>query len=104
MTTQTVIEPARTNEPVVMIGGVDTHKTTHYAAAIDDHGRLLGRHVAAIGVESTGSFGATLTRFRTARGVRVVEVNRHDEPDRRARQGDRIRPSCPARQVAQSHR
>ena len=25
-----------------MIGGVDTHKHTHYAAAIDDHGRLLG--------------------------------------------------------------
>ena len=25
-----------------MIGGVDTHKHTHYAAAIDDQGRLLG--------------------------------------------------------------
>ena len=27
-----------------MIGGVDTHKNTHYAAAVDDHGRLLGHH------------------------------------------------------------
>ena len=72
-----------TTEPsTVVIGGVDTHKHTHYAAAIDDHGRLLGHQefpandarlptaagldaphgqVQAIGVESTGSFGATLT-------------------------------------------
>jgi hypothetical protein len=27
---------------VTVIGGVDTHKHTHYAAAIDAHGRLLG--------------------------------------------------------------
>ena len=27
---------------VTVIGGVDTHKHTHYAAAIDDQGRLLG--------------------------------------------------------------
>jgi hypothetical protein len=29
-------------ETVTVIGGVDTHKHTHYAAAVDDHGRLLG--------------------------------------------------------------
>ena len=65
---------------VTVIGGVDTHKHTHYAAAIDDQGRLLGHRefsandtgyqqllrwmrshgqLLAIGVESTGSFGAT---------------------------------------------
>lgn len=70
-------------DDVTVIGGVDTHKHTHYAAAIDDHGRLLGHQefpatspgydalrswmrghgiVAAIGVESTGSFGAALAR------------------------------------------
>jgi len=27
---------------VTVIGGVDTHKHTHYAAAIDNQGRLLG--------------------------------------------------------------
>ena len=27
---------------VTVIGGVDTHKHTHYAAVIDEHGRLLG--------------------------------------------------------------
>ena len=31
-----------TNPTVIVIGGVDTHKHTHYAAAIDDQGRLLG--------------------------------------------------------------
>ena len=61
---------------VTVIGGVDTHKHTHYAAAIDDQGRLLGHRefpatdhgyqalltwlrghgqIQAIGVESTGS-------------------------------------------------
>ena len=59
---------------VSVIGGVDTHKHTHYAAAIDNQGRLLGHQefpatdrgyqslldwmrgrgeVLAIGVEST---------------------------------------------------
>ncbi len=31
-----------TTTTVTVIGGVDTHKHTHYAAAIDDHRRLLG--------------------------------------------------------------
>ncbi|QRP42926.1 hypothetical protein [Amycolatopsis sp. FDAARGOS 1241] len=38
MTTQTAIEPAA----VAVIGGVDTRKNTHYAAATDGQGRLLG--------------------------------------------------------------
>jgi transposase len=91
---------------VTVIGGVDTHKHTHHAAALDEHGRLLGSQefaanehgyaellewmrgigsVEAIGVESTGSFGATLTRFLSSRGVTVVEVNR---PNRLARRLD----------------
>lgn len=62
-------------------------KNTHYAVAVDDQGRFLGHRefpandrgyqqlltwmlehgdLVAIGVESTGSFGATLTRFLTA--------------------------------------
>ena len=40
MTTQPVAEPD--HRPVAVIGGVDTHKNTHYAAAVDDQGRLLG--------------------------------------------------------------
>ena len=91
---------------VTVIGGVDTHKHTHYASVIDDQGRLLGHRevpandtgyqllldwmrshgtIRSIGVESTGSFGATLTRFLTGHGVEVVEVNR---PNRLARRMD----------------
>jgi transposase len=98
--------PSTTPATVTVIGGVDTHKRTHYAAAVDDQGRLLGHrefpatdpgyqqllvwmrghgHLQAIGVESTGSFGATLTRALTAAGERVIEVNR---PNRLARHMD----------------
>ena len=37
MTTSPVTTPAA----ATVIGGVDTHKHTHYAAAVDEHGRLL---------------------------------------------------------------
>lgn len=93
-------------QTATVIGGVDTHKHTHYASVIDEHGRLLGHQqfpasdhgyqqlltwirghgrIDAIGVESTGSFGATLTRALTAAGERVIEVNR---PNRLARRMD----------------
>jgi len=105
---------------VTVIGGVDTHKHTHYAAAIDDHGRLLGHRefpatdpgyqdllawirahgsVQAIGVESTGSFGATLTRALTTAGERVVEVNR---PNRLARRMDGKSDRLDAEQIARA--
>lgn len=105
---------------VTVIGGVDTHKHTHYAAAVDDHGRLLGHRefsandpgyqellawmhghgkVQAIGVESTGSFGATLTRALTAAGMRVVEVNR---PNRLARHMDGKSDRLDAEQIARA--
>lgn len=85
-----------TSDVVGNIGGVDTHKATHYAALIDSRGHLLahrqfpaterGYHdmldwfreygtLEAVGVESTGSFGASLARFLTDERVRVVEAN-----------------------------
>jgi len=88
-------------EPV--LGGVDTHKDVHVAAILGRTGALLGTtefpatlgghatmlvwmrsfgDLLAIGVEGTGNYGAGLTRFLLAEGVRVVEVVR---PDRRAR-------------------
>jgi transposase len=97
---------ATTTTAVTVIGGVDTHKHSHYAAVIDDQGRLLGHQefpatdpgyeqllewmrghgeIRSVGVESTGSFGATLTRFLSSSGVEVIEVNR---PNRLARRLD----------------
>jgi transposase len=92
-----------TDELVVVTGGVDTHLEVHYAAALDGLGRVLDTRpfpvtrrgfaellawlvgfgeLASVGVEGTGSYGATLTRFLTASGVTTIEV---DRPDRRTR-------------------
>lgn len=89
-----------------MIGGVDTHKHEHVAAVIDDVGRIQGvesfpttRHgyrkllswlqshgaLIAVGVEGCGSWGAGLARYLSARGVRVIEVNRPNRQKRRLR-------------------
>jgi transposase len=103
-----------------VIGGVDTHKHTHYAAVIDDQGRRLGFRefparangyadlqqwirshgdVVAIGVEGSGSFGATLTRFLSAAGENVVEVNK---PNKQARHLDGKSDQLDAEQIARS--
>ena len=94
----TIVEPAR-----AITGGVDTHLEVHVAAALDPLGGLLGVEqfstspdgerellawlvefgpVERVGVEGTGSYGASLGRFLAAAGVQVVEV---DRPNRQAR-------------------
>jgi transposase len=109
-----------TRTTVTVIGGVDTHKHTHYASAIDSHGQFLAHQefpatdagyralrawlhehgdVDAIGVESTGSFGATLTRYLTAAGEQVIEVNR---PNRIARRMDGKSDRLDAEQIARA--
>jgi transposase len=87
-----------------IIGGVDTHADTHHAAVILTNGgriadtefpttqagyqQLLawmsdfGR-VRAVGIEGTGSYGASLSRHLCTQGVRVVEVNRPNRAQRR---------------------
>lgn len=92
------------NDAVVEVtGGVDTHKDTHTAAAIDAAGRVLGSAqfptnpagyrsllswlrtfgtLLLVGVEGTGAYGAGLARFLHGQGVAMVEV---DRPDRKAR-------------------
>ena len=78
-----------------VVGGVDTHRDNHVAAAVDSAGRLLGTasfpatgtgygellawlaswgQLARVGVEGTGSYGAGLARHLAAAGVAVVEV------------------------------
>ena len=87
-------------------GGVDTHRDTHHAAALDAVGQLLGTRefpagpagyrqllawlesfgtVTRIGVEGTGCYGAGLTRFLRRQHLRVLEVNRPDRRSRRRR-------------------
>ena len=89
-----------------VIGGVDTHKDTHVAAAIDSAGRLLGTAsfpttpdgyaalddwlrtfgtVERIGIEGTSSYGSGLTRHLLAAGRSVVEVVRPSRQLRRQR-------------------
>ncbi len=103
-----------------VIGGVDTHKHTHYAAVIDRHGHLLGDQefpacddgyrqllawmrshgsISAIGIEGTGHFGTTLTRFLTGAGEKVLEVNR---PNRAARRLEGKSDRLDAEQAARS--
>jgi transposase len=87
--------------------GVDTHKHTHVAVALDDiGGRLDTRSFAAdqdgyrqlldwaagfgatrlvFGIEGTGSYGAGLTSAVRRRGLGAVEVLRTDRRDRRLR-------------------
>ncbi len=87
-------------------GGVDTHKDTHHAAVLLMNGRRLadaefpatadgyssllkwmrsyGR-LHAVGVEGTGSYGAALARCLAADDVKVIEVNRPDRRQRRAK-------------------
>jgi transposase len=85
-------------------GGVDTHSDVHVAAVLDSAtGRWLDTasfptskagyvsvldwlrgfgQLDQVGVESTGHYGAGLTRFLLGEEVNVIEVNR---PDRQAR-------------------
>ena len=95
---ETMVEGTR-----AITGGVDTHLEVHVAAALDPVGGLLGVKefctsregerdllawlggvgpVERVGVEGTGSYGASLGRFLSAAGVQVVEV---DRPNRQAR-------------------
>jgi transposase len=95
-----------TTTMIKVTGGVDTHRDTHHAAALDQVGRLLGTQefpaepagyqqlltwlesfgtVTRIGVEGTGCYGAGLTRFLRRKRLRVIEVNRPDRRSRRLR-------------------
>jgi len=89
---------------VEVTGGVDTHKDTHTAAAVDGAGRILGSAqfpatpagyatllawlaglggLVLVGVEGTGVYGAGLARFLRKHGVPLVEVDRPDRKTRR---------------------
>ena len=90
-----------------VVGGVDTHKELHVAAAVDEHDRVLGtqffpttRHgykqlvawlgsfgeISRVGVECTGTYGAGLLRYLNTRNIEVLEVTGPDQ-DLRRRKG-----------------
>jgi transposase len=109
-----------------VVVGVDAHTDTHDAAVLDDCGRLLatrsfaadcvgyaqllgwGRRfgvIAAIGVESTGSYAAGLVRHLRGAGVRVLEVNQpHAHARRRRGKSDPIDAEMAARHVLADNR
>lgn len=89
-----------------IIGGVDTHKDIHCAAAITDTGAMLGSKefpataagyqaltrwlashgtISTVGVEGSGSYGAGLARHCQREGLTVVEVPRPNRQLRRTR-------------------
>ncbi|WP_225859478.1 IS110 family transposase [Streptomyces albicerus] len=86
--------------------GVDTHRDAHVAAVLSVMGTVLAtdefpataagyrdllkwaRKLGAVrraGVEGTGSFGASLSRYLLAQGIDVFDVNWMDRADRRRR-------------------
>src|SRR3954466_15520316 len=87
----------------LITAGVDTHKDSHTAAALDASGRLLGNetfvasadgytalvvwlrglgNIHRVGIEGTGSYGSGLAGHLREENIQVVEVNR---PNRQAR-------------------
>jgi transposase len=105
-----------------VVGGVDCHRDTHYAFALDLQGRRLGAlevaaaatagyeqlwtwlsslgEVEGVGVEGTGSYGAGLCRFLHSLGVEVIEVNRpHSQLRSRRGKSDLIDAEGAARMV-----
>jgi transposase len=97
---------AATNDNQDVVGGVDTHKDVHAAAALSTSGRLLGTalfpttragygqllawlaghgRLIRVGVEGTGSYGSGLMRHFRSAGISVVEVNRPNRQLRRQR-------------------
>ena len=85
-------------------GGVDTHKDTHTAAALDATGKMLGNACFAasaegyaamlawfrglgvlgrVGIEGTGAYGSGLAQYLRDQGVPIVEVSRPNRQTRR---------------------
>ena len=104
-----------------VIGGIDCHTDFGVAAALDPLGRVLGTQsfpatragyrlthtwlasfgpITTVGVESTGSFGAALTRSLIDQGCRVIEVNQpHPHLRSRRAKNDTIDAEAAARKV-----
>lgn len=118
----TIASPAAQDQVQAEVsGGVDTHRDTHTAAALDTAGRRLGSRqfpatlagyqqllawlrsfgtLLVVGIEGTGAYGAGLARYLASEGVVMVEVDRPDRKTRRfAGKSDPIDAEAAARAV-----
>lgn len=98
-----------------IVGGVDTHKDLHVAAAVNQNNKVLGTRyfsttrqgywqmlawmtsfgvLKRIGVECTGTYGSTLLRYCQNSGLAVSEVTAPDRVERR--KSDTIDAECAA--------
>ena len=108
-----------------IIGGVDTHKDLHTAAVVSNDGTVLGAEsfsttragyramlrwfrshgeLLRVGVESTGTYGAGITRHLALSGIPVLEVTGPDPASRRAKGKDDTLDAIAAAEAARTRR
>lgn len=115
-----------TQPAVEVTGGVDTHRDTHTAAAVDPAGRVLGSaqfpttpagytalldwltslgSLRLVGIEGTGVYGAGLARHLHTAGIAMVEIDRPDRKTRRWQgKSDPVDAEAAARAALAAHR
>ena len=114
-----------TAKSTAIIEGVDTHQDLHTAAIVSLDGAVLdtasfpttragyramlrwfrsqGERLR-VGVESTGTYGAGLTRHLALSGVPVLEVTGPDRANRRAKGKDDVLDAIAAAEAARTRR
>ena len=114
-----------TADNIQIIGGVDTHQDLHTAAVVSNDGTVLGAEsfsttragyramlrrfrshgeLLRVGVESTGTYGAGITRHLALSGIPVLEVTGPDPASRRAKGKDDTLDAITAAEAARTRR
>ena len=114
-----------TADNIQIIGGVDTHQDLHTAAVVSHDGTVLGTasfsttragyramlrwfrshgELLRVGVESTGTYGAGITRHLALSGIPVLEVTGPDPASRRAKCKDDALDAISAAEAARTRR
>ena len=114
-----------TADNIQIIGSVDTHQDLHTAAVVSHDGTVLGTEsfsttragyramlrwfrshgeLLRVGVESTGTYGAGITRHLALSGIPVLEVTGPDPASRRAKGKDDALDAISAAEAARTRR
>ena len=114
-----------TADNIQIIGGVDTHQDLHTAAVVSHDGTVLGTEsfsttragyramlrwfrshgeLLRVGVESTGTYGAGITRHLALSGIPVLKVTGPDPASRRAKGKDDALDAISAAEAARTRR